>query len=155
MIVLILIFLDPTKIAKLASAFQLLMFALVCLAVIVMRESGLASYDSGYHSPLYPVDAVIRHGIFVYVLIVQMGWLSSLFSAALILLGTLWYFKFARDKVNRDGAIYHMFERWGQKRDTGLDAELRGILKEKGLRDKDPFDEIAARSLGHRSRSSG
>ena len=145
-IVLILIFLDPTKIAKLASAFQLLMFALVCLAVIVMRESGLASYDSGYHSPLYPWMQLFGM-VSSCVLIIQMGWLSSLFSAALILLGTIWYFKFARDKINRDGAIYHMFERWGQKRDTGLDAELRGILKEKGLRDKDPFDEIAARSL--------
>ena len=66
-IVLILIFLDPTKIAKLASAFQLLMFTLVCLAVIVMRESGLASYDSGYHSPLYPWMQLFGIVIFVYV----------------------------------------------------------------------------------------
>ena len=145
-IVLILIFLDPTKIAKLASAFQLLMFALVCLAVIVMRESGLASYDSGYHSPLYPWMQLFGM-LASCTLIVQMGWLPSLFSVALILIGTIWYFKFARDKVNRDGAIYHMFERWGQRRHTGLDVELRGILKEKGLRDEDPFDEIAARSL--------
>lgn len=145
-IVLILIFLDPTKIAKLASAFQLLMFALVCLAVIVMRESGLASYDSGYHSPLYPWMQLF--GLLAScTLIVQMGWLSSLFSLGLILIGTIWYFKFARDKVNRDGAIYHMFERWGQRRHTGLDVELRGILKEKGLRDEDPFEEVAARSL--------
>ncbi len=145
-IVLILVFLDPTKIAKLASAFQLLMFALVCLAVIVMRESGLASYDSGYHSPLYPWMQLFGV-VSSCVLIVQMGWLSSLFSAGLILLGTLWYFKFARDKVDRGGAIYHMFERWGQKRYSGLDVELRSILKEKGLRDEDPFDEIVARSL--------
>ncbi len=145
-IVLILIFLDPTKIAKLASAFQLLMFALVCLAVIVMRESGLASYDSGYHSPLYPWMQLFGM-LASCTLIVQMGWLSSLFSLGLILIGTIWYFKFARDKVNRDGAIYHMFERWGQRRHTGLDVELRGILKEKGLRDEDPFEEVAARSL--------
>jgi amino acid transporter/mannitol/fructose-specific phosphotransferase system IIA component (Ntr-type) len=145
-IILILIFLDPTRIAKLASAFQLLMFALVCLAVIVMRESGLDSYDSGYHSPLYPWMQLFGM-LASCTLIVQMGWLSSLFSLGLILIGTIWYFKFARDKVNRDGAIYHMFERWGQRRHTGLDVELRGILKEKGLRDEDPFEEVAARSL--------
>jgi len=40
-----------------------------------------------------------------------------------------------------------MFERWGQKRYSGLDVELRGILKEKGLREEDPFDEVVARSL--------
>lgn len=145
-IILILIFFDPTKIAKLASAFQLLMFALVCLAVIVMRESGLASYDSGYHSPLYPWMQIF--GMFAScVLILEMGWMPSLFSAGLVIVGTVWYFKFARHRVVRNGAIYHMFERWGQLRYSGLDAELRGILKEKGLRNEDPFDEVVARSL--------
>jgi mannitol/fructose-specific phosphotransferase system IIA component (Ntr-type) len=37
-----------------------------------------------------------------------------------------------------------MFARWGENRFEGLDAELRGILKEKGLRDKDPFDAVVA-----------
>ena len=145
-IVLILIFLDPLKIAKLASAFQLLIFALVCLAVMVMRESGLASYDSGYHSPLYPwmqLFGIVSSGMLIY----EMGWLPSMFSAGLVVLGTIWYFVYAKDRVVRNGAIYHMFERWGQKRYSGLDAELRGILKEKGLRDEDPFDEVVARSL--------
>lgn len=145
-IVMILIFLDPTKIAKLASAFQLLIFALVCLAVIVMRESGLASYDSGYHSPLYPwmqLFGIFSAGILIY----AMGWLPSMFSAGLIIVGTLWYFLYAHDRVVRNGAIYHMFERWGQRRYSGLDSELRGILKEKGLREEDPFDDVVARSL--------
>jgi amino acid transporter/mannitol/fructose-specific phosphotransferase system IIA component (Ntr-type) len=145
-IVLILVFLDPTKIAKLASAFQLLIFALVCLAVIVMRESGLAAYDSGYHSPLYPwmqLFGIFSAGMLIY----AMGWLPSMFSAGLIVVGTLWYFIYAHDRVVRNGAIYHMFERWGQKRYSGLDSELRGILKEKGLREEDPFDEVVARSL--------
>ncbi len=53
-IVVVLLLLDPAKIAKLASAFQLLMFALVCLAVIVMRESRIEAYDPGYRSPFYP-----------------------------------------------------------------------------------------------------
>jgi hypothetical protein len=48
------------RIAKLASAFQLLMFALICLAVVVMRESQIEAYDPGYRSPFYPVDANIR-----------------------------------------------------------------------------------------------
>ncbi|PLX26273.1 MAG: amino acid permease, partial [Ignavibacteria bacterium] len=47
-VILILLFLDPAGIAKLASAFQLMMFALVSLAVIVMRESRIESYDPGY-----------------------------------------------------------------------------------------------------------
>ena len=145
-IILILVFLDPMKIAKLASAFQLLMFALVCLGVIVMRESKLASYDPGYHSPLYPWMQIVGL-IAPLFLIIAMGILPIGFSSGLILAGAVWFVIYARKKVKRSGAIYHVFERLGRSRYHGLDTELRGILKEKGLRAEDPYDEIVTRSL--------
>ena len=52
---------DPTRIAKLASAFQLMMFALACLAVIVMRESRIESYDPGYRVSSLPGRPDPRH----------------------------------------------------------------------------------------------
>jgi mannitol/fructose-specific phosphotransferase system IIA component (Ntr-type) len=144
-IIIFLLLLDPTKIAKLASAFQLLMFGLVCFAVIVMRESKIASYDAGYKSPFYPWTQIL--GIIAPLfLIFKMGLLSILFSAGLIIIGGLWYIYFAKEKVQRTGAIYHLFERLGQSRHAGLDVELRGILKEKGLRKEDQFEEIVMRS---------
>ena len=77
--VILLLALDPIAIAKLASSFQLLMFALLCLAVIVMRESGLKSYDPGYRAPFYPWLQLL--GIVApFVLIAQMGLGSTLFS---------------------------------------------------------------------------
>ncbi len=145
-IIFILLFLNPAGIAKLASAFQLLMFALVCLAVIVMRESLIESYDPGYKSPFYPWLQIF--GIFSSLyLIFQMGWIPSLFSIVLIIIALLWYYYYAQNKVSRSGAIYHVFERLGHQRYDGLDSELRGILKEKGLREEDPFDEIVTRSV--------
>ncbi|MHC4991574.1 MAG: PTS sugar transporter subunit IIA, partial [Planctomycetota bacterium] len=39
-----------------------------------------------------------------------------------------------------------VFERLGRQRFSELDVELRSILKEKGLREKDPFEEIVARA---------
>lgn len=59
LIVMCLLFFDPTKIAKLASGFQLLLFSLSCVAVIIMRESQIDSYDPGYRSSL-PLDADFR-----------------------------------------------------------------------------------------------
>lgn len=145
-IVLILAFLDPTGIAKLASTFQLLVFSFLCFAVIVMRESRIESYDPGYRSPGYPWMQIV--GILAALaLIAEMGWLPLLFSVGLIALGAAWFRYYARDKVVRGGAIYHVFERLGQRRYDELDRELRGILKEKGLREADPFDEIVARSF--------
>lgn len=144
-IVLLLVLFDPTGIAKLASAFQLLMFALVCLAVIIMRESHIESYDPGYKAPLYPWMQIAGI-VFPIVIIGEMGWLSVLFSLGLITVGIVWYWKYAKDRVVRNGAIYHIFERLGRSRFEGLDRELREILKEKGLRDEDPFEQIISRS---------
>jgi amino acid transporter/mannitol/fructose-specific phosphotransferase system IIA component (Ntr-type) len=145
-IVAILLFLDAAGIAKLASAFQLLMFALVNLAVIVMRESHIDSYDPGYKSPLYPWLHLI--GILApAVLIANMGWMSIAFTAGLVFAGALWYAWYAKGRIGRTGAIYHVFERLGRSRYDGLDSELRGIMKEKGLREEDPFDQIVARSM--------
>ncbi len=143
-IIAILIF-NPARIAKLASAFQLLMFALSSLAVIVMRESRIQSYDPGYKSPFYPWMQII--GILApLVLIFEMGWVPILFSSGLILIGFLWFEYYAKSKVKRSGAIFHVFERLGHQRYDALDSELRGILKEKGLRKDDPFDEIVTES---------
>ena len=146
MIVLIIVSFDPTKIAKLASAFQLLMFAFVCLGVIVMRESRIESYDPGFKSPFYPWMQLIGIGAAIF-LIFKMGILAISFSSGLIIIAVLWYRYFAYGKVKRQGAVYHIFERLGRSRYTGLDSELRGILKEKGLRETDPFDEIVTRSF--------
>ena len=140
-----LLLLDPTKIAKLASSFLLLLFALNSLAVIVMRESRIDSYDPGYRSPWYPwLHLLGIAGPVAY--IIMMGPMPILFSAGLILIGVLWYVYYAKSRVVRGGAIYHLFARLGQRQYAGLDRELRSILKEKGLRVDDPYDQIVARA---------
>lgn len=144
-VIIILVSFDPTKIAKLASAFQLLVFAFLCLAVIVMRESKIQSYDPGYKSPLYPWMQIAGIAASLF-LITQLGVLSILFTVLLISLGFIWYWNYSKERVARTGAIYHIFERLGRQRFHGLDSELRGILKEKGLRKEDPFEEIVSHS---------
>ena len=144
-ILVILLTLDPVGIAKLASAFQLVVFAFVCLAVVVMRESRIAEYDPGYRSPWYPWMHIAGM-VLPFTVIWQMGWPAILFIVGFIAAGTLWYIYYARFRADRNGAIYHIFERLGRSRYQGLDHELRGILKEKGLRDEDPFEEVIARS---------
>ena len=144
-IILVILFLDPLKIAKLASAFQLLMFALLCISVIVMREAKLDSYDPGFRAPFYPWLQIVGTLSCISIICV-MGWLPIIFSCGIVVMGIVWYFAYARKRVDRYGAIYHIFERLGRKRFVALDAELREILKEKGLRAHDPFDEIVAKS---------
>ena len=138
-----LVLFNPEKIAKLASALELLLFALCCLAVIIMRESRIHSYDPGFRTPFYPWTQIV--GILTTCwLIIGMGWLPILFLLGMIALGVVWYFQYGRQRVIRDGAIYHIFAHLGERRFEGLDRELRGILKEKGLREHDPFDVVIA-----------
>ena len=139
-LIFVLVF-DASRVAKLAGAFQLMMFGLSCLAVMVMRESRIESYDPRFRSPFYPWLHIL--GVLApFWLIIQMGILPSLFTGGIIVFGAVWYTYYARDRVDREGAIYHVFERLGRQRDEGLDRELRQIMKEKGLREADPFEEV-------------
>ena len=137
--------LDVEGIAKLASAFMLLLFAFLNLAVIIMRESGIEAYDPGFHSPLYPWMQIFGL-VGPLWLITEMGELAVLFTLGMVAGAIGWYFHYVRGQVPREGAIYHTFARLGQRRYQGLDMELRGIVKERGLREEDPFDEVVARS---------
>jgi basic amino acid/polyamine antiporter, APA family len=146
LLVAVLLTMPVESVAKLASALQLLLFALINVAVIVMRESRIESYDPGFRAPLYPWMQLA--GIFgALVLVAEMGWLPVLFTIAVIAGSVGWYNHFGRARIERDGAIFHVFERLGRRRFGGLDRELRDLMKEKGLRAKDPFDEIVARSF--------
>ena len=146
LIIFLVLYFDIASIVKLASAFQLLMFALICSAVIVMRESKIEAYDPGFISPFYPWMQIF--GVFAPLwLIAEMGIVPILFSLALFTVGTIWYVSYARGKVVRSGAIYHLFARLGEQRFEGLDRELRGIMKEKGVREEDPFDEVVTRAV--------
>ena len=145
LMIAIILLLDEEGIAKLASTFQLFIFMLVNFAVIVMRESHIESYDPGYRSPLYPwmqYFGIITSAM----LILYMGAQAIAMTFGLVVLCVAWYFYYARKRVVRDGAIYHWFARLGQRRYDNLDYELWEIMREKGLRQEDSFDELVARA---------
>ena len=143
--IIFIITLDIEGIAKLGSAFNLLIFGFLNVAVIVMRESKIETYDPGFRTPFYPWTQII--GIISSIwLIIQIGLLSILFTAGVSALCILWYLYYAKEHVYRDGAIYHIFERLGRRRYEELDKEMLSIMKEKGLRESDPFDQVVARA---------
>lgn len=135
--------LDPLVIAKYAGTTMMILFALLCIAVIVMRESKIHSYDPGFKTPLYPWIPLLGFVLCIGV-IGFLKWEASVFACGIIALGIVWFLWYARKRVRRYGAIYHVFSRLGQNRFDPLDVELRSIIKEKGLRKADPFDQIVA-----------
>jgi mannitol/fructose-specific phosphotransferase system IIA component (Ntr-type) len=144
MMLLVIFGLSEEGVAKLASAFQLLIFGLINFAVIIMRESQIPSYAPGYRSPLYPWTQVA--GIVIaFLLITEMGPLAIFFTGGIVLAGIGWYFYYARN-VPREGAIFHLFARLGKYRYEGLDSELQSILEEKGVNEDATFEKLVARA---------
>jgi amino acid transporter len=94
-------FVPLVEIAKLASAFQILVFALVNLAVVAFRE-GNAAYAPDFSSPLYPWVqgfGVVTAGL----LLTQMGTVALLGAFVIVLGSVLWYLVYARPRVQREG----------------------------------------------------
>ena len=148
LIVLFIIVLTEEGIVKLASTFQLFIFMAINFSVIVFRKSKIASYDPGYRSPLYPWMQII--GILTSLgLMFYMGWGALAFTLVTVLLSYLWYMVFVKSKVKREGAIYHWFALLGKHRHDDLENEFMMILREKGLRQDDPFNQTIVRSKIH------
>jgi len=102
-ILLLLIAVFPIReIAKLASAFQILVFIIINLAVVAFRE-GKEDYEPEFCSPLYPWMQGFG-ALGGLVLLPQMGWIP--FIGALIIIGGSigWYFAYGRRRADREGA---------------------------------------------------
>ncbi len=94
-------FVPILEIAKLASAFQIMVFALINVSIVAFRN-GDAEYDPEFTSPLYPWMQIF--GVITgVVLLTQMGTVA-LVGALLITLGSIaWYFLYVRSRVRREG----------------------------------------------------
>ena len=124
-IALAILFLDVVKIAKLASAFKVLMFVSVNLAVIVFRETNAQWYRPKYKSPLYPFVQIfgILSGLFLLAFLGLQALLSVL---AVFLIGFFVFLAYGR-KTNRSGLLsnYGVFSFLFRGRRAGsLDTEL-------------------------------
>lgn len=100
---LVILFLDVVKIAKLASAFMVMMFIFVNSCVIVLRETSAQWYNPPYRSPLYPFVQLfgIISGV---VLLFFLGMMPLLAIAGIFILGFLIYIRFGKN-ATRTGVI--------------------------------------------------
>ena len=100
---LAIIYLDVEKIAKLASAFKVLMFISVNLAVIVLRETNAQWYNPSYKSPFYPYVQIfgVISGV---VLLAYLGLLPLLSVLGVFIFGFITFLFYGR-KTNRKGVF--------------------------------------------------
>ncbi|RAW44707.1 amino acid transporter [Halorubrum sp. 48-1-W] len=99
-------FVPIDDIAKLASAFKILVFILINVALIAFRQGSIEAYDPSFESPLYPVPQLV--GIVGGVVLLRYIGFVPLVGAVVITVGsTAWYYFFVhrRGGVAREGAM--------------------------------------------------
>lgn len=141
--ILVIIFLDLEGLVKVASTMKLILFSLVNISVIFMRESKVITYQPSYKSPLYPYIQIV--GTVAYIaLIIEMGTTPLLITLGFFILSMMWYFFYCRSSKHKNSALIHIVERvTSQKiKSSSLGEELKEILRERDEIGEDRFDRL-------------
>lgn len=141
--VLAIMFLSVEELVKTASTMMLLMFVLVNVAVIIMRQSGFQSYRPKFRLPLYPwlqIAAIIVYGF----LIVDMGAIPLIVTGTFALLACAWYVGYVHHRVDRQSAFVSLVKRIVSRdiQRSSLEKELRQISLERDGAASDRFDQL-------------
>ncbi|MFB6152088.1 MAG: amino acid permease, partial [Haloarculaceae archaeon] len=93
---------DVKTLAKAGSVLHLIVYGLLNVALIVMRQADVPEYQPEFEVPLYPVvpilGAVTSFGLIAFMEPVEIG-LSLVFVAG----GLVWYLAYARGKADKKG----------------------------------------------------
>ena len=138
---IIIAFFDPIFLAKATGIFQFIIFVLICLAVIIIRESGIESYSPSFLTPFYPWTQIFGVLISLFY-IFNMGLLTLAFACLLIFLSIAWYNYYGKKRTKVSAALFNFFAKVGSRQTVHVDRELRQILKEKGSKSWDMYNLI-------------
>lgn len=97
-------FVPVVDLAKLASAFLILVFSTENVALVAFREANPAGYDPTFEAPGYPyvqLFGLLAGGV----LLTQMGTLPILGAAGILVGGLVIYLAYGRQRTDRTGAI--------------------------------------------------
>lgn len=140
---LAIVILDIEKLVKTASVLMIILFILVNISVIMMREGRIQSYRPRFKSPLYPylhIFAIVAYSI----LIIDMGRVPIIISICFFGLSAVWFKLYVARRVTRASAVMHVVERVTDKqlKTVTLENELRDILLQRDEVIEDRFDRL-------------
>ena len=112
-------FVPVIELAKLASAFQILVFSVINLALVAFREADVPSYEPEFTAPGYPYVQVF--GFLAGLgLLTQMGAVPILGAAGIIAGSALIYLLYGRSRTDRTGAVGTIVHTRRGEADDGL-----------------------------------
>jgi len=141
--IIVIVFLSIEDLVKTASTLMIILFTMVNLSVIIMRESKIQNYRPQFKVPLYPVTPILALTFYVFLLF-EMGTVPLLSAALFFVIGWISYLLYSRPRVKRTSAIMHIVERITAKelKTKTLEEELKKIVIERDEIIEDRFDRI-------------
>jgi APA family basic amino acid/polyamine antiporter len=135
--------LDLEVFVKAASAMMILLFMFTMLALVLMRESRLPTYQPTWRCPLYPwmqVFGLVTHAF----LLVELGTFPLAVSGVILGAAVLWYALYAKVHVLRESALIRLAARLAAAdfEDHDLEAELARVTRERDGVLEDRFDHL-------------
>jgi amino acid transporter/nucleotide-binding universal stress UspA family protein len=109
-LILLFILLPPvdaleTVLATMGSVLHLVIYGLLNVALIVMREADVEGYDPSFEVPLYPVTPIVGAVVSVALIaFIEPRFVVGL-SAAFVLFAAVWYLGYARSRTTEEGAL--------------------------------------------------
>jgi amino acid transporter/nucleotide-binding universal stress UspA family protein len=94
-----------TVLATLGSVLHLVIYALLNVALVVMREADVEGYEPSFEVPLYPFTPVVGAVTSLALIAFIEPRFVVLLSGAFVLFAAVWYLGYARSKTTEAGAL--------------------------------------------------
>lgn len=107
--VLLLFLFDIEELARLGGAFNILIFILLNMAVIILRKRTLPGYDPTFRDPFFPFTQLFGV-IGSIILLPLLGGLPLLFTIIMIFVGIGWYSYYGKGKAVPEYNIFDLLE---------------------------------------------
>ncbi|MDP2216491.1 MAG: amino acid permease [Methanolobus sp.] len=115
LIMILLLFLfDIQQLARLGGAFNILIFVLLNVAVIILRKRTLPGYEPTFRDPFFPLTQIIGIGGSL-ILLPLLGVLPLFFAIVMVFAGVGWFRYYGRGKATPKYTLFDLLENTVEK----------------------------------------
>ncbi|RXA16693.1 amino acid permease [Methanosarcina sp. MSH10X1] len=115
--VLLLFLFDIEELARLGGAFNILIFILLNMAVIILRKRRLPGYEPTFRDPFFPYTQIFGV-VGSIILLPLLGGLPLFFTVMMIFAGVGWYSFYGRGKAVPEYNLFDLLEDTVEKKDV-------------------------------------
>jgi amino acid transporter len=126
MIILMFLF-DIEQLARLGGAFNILIFVLLNLAVIILRKRTLPGYEPTFRDPLFPFTQIVGIGGSL-ILLPLLGVLPLFFALIMVFAGVGWFRYYGRGRATPKYNLFDLLENTVEQKDIKPESIVKILV---------------------------